>query len=186
MIRTALVAALPLALVACGQSETPPTGNDRQAAAPVNERVARAKIVVDANGLVSKGADPLRFGARRAQVDAFARKAFGAAPETSRNEECGAGPMEFSRYGPLQLAFQDDNFAGWFLRAGEGVVTSDGIAPGTTTLESLKLERQVQQLDTTVEGEFQYTTAGYGTITGFAEPDGTITGLQAGVSCVFP
>ena len=65
------------------------------------------------------------------------------------------------------------------------MVTSDGVAPGITSLESLKLERQVQELDTTLDGEFQYTSADYGTITGFADPDGTITGLAAGVTCFF-
>ena len=185
MIRNSLLIALPLALVACGKSEEPPAAEATQASAPLEQRLAGARLVVDANGLAAKGEEGPRFGAARAEVDGLAEKAFGAAGETSRNEECGAGPMEFSQYGPLQVAYQDGNFAGWFLRAGEGVVTSDGIAPGTTTLEALQLERQVQQLNTTLEGEFQYTTADYGTITGFAEPDGTITALQAGGSCFF-
>ncbi|HCJ20736.1 MAG TPA: hypothetical protein DHV64_04225, partial [Erythrobacter sp.] len=108
-----------------------------------------------------------------------------AAPAKSRNEECGAGPMDFSQFGPLQIAYLDGSFAGWFVRAGEGVVTADGIAPGVTTLDALQDERQVQQLDTTLEGEFQYTTGDYGTITGFAAPDGSIDALQAGISCFF-
>jgi hypothetical protein len=186
MIRKTLIIALPLALAACGQTATP---NDPVAAATAtpggaNPRLESASIIVDANGVGAKGA-PLRFGTAREDVDAALEKAFGSPPETSRNEECGAGPMDFSKFGPLQVGYQEGKLAGWFLGKGAGVVTSDGIAPGATTLESLKLERQVKQLDTTLDGEFQYVTADYGTITGFAEPDGTITGLAAGVTCFF-
>ena len=146
--------------------------------------LADAKIVVDANGVGAKG-DPMRFGTLRTDVDHTLESAFGSAPNTTRNDECGAGPMEFSQFGPLQVGYQDEKLAGWFLGKGQGVVTSDGVAPGITSLESLKLERQVQELDTTLDGEFQYTSADYGTITGFADPDGTITGLAAGVTCFF-
>ncbi|KZX88432.1 hypothetical protein A3718_17645, partial [Erythrobacter sp. HI0019] len=134
---------------------------------------------------LSAGGETLGFSTPRAEVDALAEQAFGAAPAKSRNEECGAGPMDFSQFGPLQIAYLDGSFAGWFLRAGEGVVTADGIAPGVTTLDALQDERQVQQLDTTLEGEFQYTTGDYGTITGFAAPDGSIDARQAGFSCFF-
>lgn len=188
MIRPSIFLALPLALAACGQSEssTPREGSASTSAPTAGSAAAvgKAKIIVDANGVGTKGA-PLQFGAERTAVDAALAKAFGSQPQTSRNEECGAGPMDFSQYGPLQVGYQDGKLAGWFLRKGEGVVTSDGVAPGVTTMESLGLERQVQKLDTTLEGEFQYTAADYGTITGFAEPDGTITGLAAGVTCFF-
>ena len=65
------------------------------------------------------------------------------------------------------------------------MVTSDGVHPGTTTLEGLKLERQVRELDTRLEGEFEYTTNDFGTITGFAEDGEKVTALQAGISCFF-
>lgn len=183
MIRSALLLALPLALAACGQSETAPepTGS----VAPGGDLLADALVVVDANGLGAKGVEPLRFGMPREQVDAAFAKAFGAQGEPSHNEECGAGPMEFSQFGPLQVGYLDGRLAGWFLGEGEGVATSDGVVPGLTTLEMLALEHQVQQLDSTLEGAFQYTTGDYGTITGFADPDGTITGLAAGVTCFF-
>ena len=142
-------------------------------------------IVVDANGLGAKGEEPLRFGAPRDEVDKAIEAAFGAAPGTSSNEECGAGPMEFSQFGPLQIAYMDGSFAGWFLRQGEGMATSDGVRPGETTFVDIKRERQVRELDTTLPGEFQYTTADYGTITGFAEDGETVTALQAGISCFF-
>ena len=52
-------------------------------------------------------------------------------------------------------------------------------------IDTLKRERQVRALDTTLEGEFEYTAADYGTITGFAEDGELVSGLQAGISCFF-
>ena len=181
-----IVFALPLslALAACGQSEPAPEPVETAPlAASVN--LSDVVIVVDANGLGAKGEEPLRFGAPRDEVDKAIEAAFGAAPGTSSNEECGAGPMEFSQFGPLQIAYMDGSFAGWFLRQGEGMATSDGVRPGETTFVDIKRERQVRELDTTLPGEFQYTTADYGTITGFAEDGETVTALQAGISCFF-
>ncbi|MEG9267998.1 hypothetical protein [Qipengyuania sp. Mu-71] len=184
MIRRALLLALPLALAACGQSEPAPEPVETASSA-ASVDLSDVLIVVDANGLGAKDAQPLRFGAPRAEVDQAIETAFGAAPGTSSNEECGAGPMEFSQFGPLQIAYMDGSFAGWFLREGEGMATSDGVRPGETTFADLKRERQVRELDTTLPGEFQYTTADYGTITGFAEDGETVTALQAGISCFF-
>ncbi|MDG5751031.1 hypothetical protein P8R33_07940 [Qipengyuania sp. XHP0211] len=182
-MKRALLIALPLALVGCGGSEaSDDLGAD---VISVDERIADAKIVVSADGVGARGSEPLRFGATREEVDVMAAQAFGSQGEESSNEECGAGPMDFSQYGPLQLAFLDGKFAGWFLREGDAVATSDGVRPGVSTLDALKGERQVQELDTTLEGEFQYTTADYGTITGFADEAGNIDALQAGVSCFF-
>ena len=152
---------------------------------PLIEQYDHALVVVDANGLGAKGDEPLRFGAAREEVDKAIEAAIGSAPERSSNDECGAGPMEFSQFGPLQIAYMDDEFRGWFLREGEGVATSDGVRPGATTLDTLKRERQVRALDTTLDGEFEYTAADYGTITGFAEDGELVSGLQAGISCFF-
>jgi len=191
MIRTAPLIALPLLLLACsGGPEDAATSVDREGTEaaltnPSIEQFDDAVVVVDANGLGPKGEEPLRFGAPRAEVDSAIEAAFGSAPERSSNDECGAGPMEFSQFGPLQIAYMDDEFRGWFLREGEGVATSDGVRPGTTTLVSLKRERQVRALDTSLEGEFEYTAADYGTITGFAEDGELVSGLQAGISCFF-
>ena len=180
MMRKSLLLALPLALAACGET---PTESEPIAASA--DPVEHAKVLVDANGLGPAGAEPFRFGTARADVDAAIGDALGIAAEKSRNAECGAGPMDFSQFGPLQIAYMDGELRGWFLREGEGVATSDGVQPGTTTFDGLELEKRVRELDTTLEGEFEYTTADYGTITGFAEDGETVTALQAGISCFF-
>ncbi|MXO50281.1 hypothetical protein GRI42_03070 [Erythrobacter gaetbuli] len=189
MIRHSLpLAALALALAACGEAETAPTdeATSGEQQAPAADRFEGTKLVVNANGVAGASADSamvLRFGSPRADVEKLAESAWGTAGETSRQEECGAGPMDFVSYGPLQLAFQDDKFSGWFLQTGEGVATSDGIRPGVT-IDALKSERQVREIESTLPGEFEYTTGDFGTIRGFSE-QGTITGLQAGLSCFF-
>lgn len=190
MIRPTLLLALAASLAACG-SETQTADEVATADAtqspttnPLIERFDKAVIVVDANGVGPKGAETFRFGTARGDVDPALAKAFGAEGEQGENFDCGAGPMQFSSYGPLQVAYQDGKLAGWYLRAGDRMATSDGVQPGTTTLEGLKGERQLRELDTSLPGEFEYTTADYGTIGGFSE-DGVITSLHAGMTCFF-
>ena len=192
---------LPLALLAslaaCGSSDDsdgPPSPEANRAdsaprpAAPFPD----AAIVVGADGIAVQGGKALSFGSPRAEVDAYAAQRFGAAAKTGSNAECGAGPMEFSSYGPLQLLFQDGKLGGWYLAKGDSgarrIVTVDGIAPGTT-MDALGAERQVRPItDSTLDGEFEYLSATGGMITGFYEGDvrsGTITGLSAGLNCFF-
>ena len=182
MIRSVLpLAALALALAACGEAQDPQPVETEAA-----DRFADARLIVNANGIAGaseESAMVLRFGSPRADVERMAEAAWGSAGEISRQEECGAGPMDTAAYGPLKLLFLDDKFSGWFLDGGEGVVTADGIRVGAT-LDALKSERQVREIDSTLPGEFDYTSGDFGTIGGFA-PEGTITSLHAGVTCFF-
>ncbi|MGI8943532.1 MAG: hypothetical protein ACR2FJ_04730, partial [Qipengyuania sp.] len=127
MMRIGAILTVSLALVACGSAESEPAQpveNSRPGTNPLLERFDDVVLVVDANGLGGYQKEPLRFGAAREDVEAVAAAAFDSAGETSRNEECGAGPMDFSQHGPLSIAYQYGRFAGWFLREGKGVVTS--------------------------------------------------------------
>ena len=197
MIRKSILVALPLALAACGSDQ--PAGEPSPEANSAADSAPRpavpfpvAALVLSPDGLAVKGGKPLTFGTPRAAVDEFAAARFGAAARTGRNEECGAGPMEFSSYGPLQLLFQDGKFGGWYLARDSAearrVVTVDGIAPGTS-MAALTAERQVRAIDdSTLDGEFEYLSATGGMITGLYEGDvrsGTITGLSAGLNCFF-
>ena len=190
MIKKSLLLALAVSLAACGnETQTAdeiaaPDATQSPTTNPLIERFDKAVIVVDANGVGPKGATPFRFGTARGDVDPALAKAFGAPAEQGENFDCGAGPMQFSSYGPLQVAYQDGKLAGWYLRAGDRMATSDGVQPGTTTMDGLMDERQVREINTTLPGEFEYTTADYGTIGGFAE-NGVITSLHAGMTCFF-
>lgn len=186
-----------VALASCGSDRDaqPQDGAEQSGERPDSPMVTRyddLAAVVDANGASPYEGEAIQFGAPREEVDTAFEQAFGSTPERSTNEECGAGPMAFSRFGPLQLGFMDGRFAGWYLQESsiggeggkDGVATSDGVRPGVTLLSDLKSERPVRELNTTIDGEFQYETMDYGTITGFADGD-RIVGLQAGIGCVF-
>ena len=86
------------------------------------------------------------------------------------------------------MSYQDNRFVGWYLGTGEGAVTSDGIAVGST-MAALRDERPVQMIaDSTLEGEFQYQTGDAGMITGFFDgspTDGKVKALAAGINCFF-
>ena len=182
MIRKALLFVLPFALAACGSLE-----ETEEPAADTNDVWETATLVVGENGLQKRYGDGMAvasFGGSRESADKLLEIAFETVPERSSNEECGAGPMEFSGVGPLQVAFQDDRFVGWFLRETGDVMTIDGVQPGVTKLSDLKREFQVREIDSTLPGEFEFTTSQYGTIRGFSEGD-DITALQAGMSCFF-
>lgn len=196
MMRTASLLAISLLLVACGDEPSTKVAGSETSTKPatnplIEERVGQAKIVVDANGLSNGGSGPrtsVRFGAPRAEVDALVEKALKAEGERSSNAECGAGAMDFTDIGPLQIAYQDGKFVGWYLDDGEGVATSDGVVPGMA-LAQLKEWRMVRVItDSTLEGEFEYQTGDGGMITGFFEgsqDDGKVVALQAGFNCFF-
>ena len=185
-----------LSLAACGERrEEAPSPSPRTAAATLPDadaRVREAAIVVDANGLSNGGSgsrNALRFGAPRAEVDKLVESALDRPASSSENSDCGAGPMEFSEAGPLQVAYQDGKFVGWYLSGSGGdVITSDGVRPGIA-LAQVQEWRPVRVIaDSTLEGEFEYQTRDGGVITGFFEgsqSDGRIVALQAGLNCFF-
>jgi hypothetical protein len=150
------------------------------------------KAVLDAEGVAFDSragkTTEFDFGAPRAEVDAIAERMLGKPDELSENAECGAGPMQFSRYGPLTLNFQDDRLVGWVAREGDQVVTTDGIRPGTL-MRDLKVARSARMIEgSTLDGEFDYLAADGHTIGGFAKGEGRdakIDSLYAGVNCFF-
>jgi len=141
-----LCALAVLLLVGCHQQDRSPkaTAHAADKTSPVARPKPINKAVLDAEGVTfDSPAGKTRefdFGADRPEVEALAQRMFGAPDEQTANDECGAGPMEFSRYGPLTLNFQDGKLAGWLAREGPQVVTSDGIHPGTL-MRDLKVAR---------------------------------------------
>ena len=181
----AAIAALAL-LAGCGRAPAPAPAKPSTPAA----RTA-TKAVLETDGIIfdppgGKTAE-FMFGIPRAQVERVATRWFGN-PETSANAECGAGPMEFARYGPLTLNFADGKFVGWLAEEGPQVVTADGIAPGKM-MRDLKVARAARMIPgSTLEGEFEYIAADGKPIGGFlkgAGRDARIVSLYAGTNCFF-
>ena len=194
VLRAMLLAAC-LLVIGCNQPEpsepkqdSTPTASPAQATPPKPV----SKAVLDAGGIIfdvpGGKTGGLSFGTSRARIDQLATLAFGPPDEQSSNDECDAGPMEFSRYGPLTLNFRDGKLVGWLAREGPQVVTSDGIRPGAR-MRDLKVARSARMIeDSTLEGEFEYLAADGRTIGGFTKGEGrdaTIDSLYAGVNCFF-
>ena len=152
---------------------------------------AATKAVLESDGIIfdppgGKTAE-FMFGIPRIQVERVATRWL-AQPEISANGECGAGPMEFTRYGPLTLNFAQGKFVGWLAEEGPQVVTADGIAPGKM-MRDLKVARAARMIPgSTLEGEFEYVAADGKPIGGFvkgAGRDARIVSLYAGTNCFF-
>jgi len=139
-------------------------------------------ILVDA--VEGRGAaTSLDFGMAQASVLAAMGEDF-PAPAVSTNAECGAGPMQFARFGALTLNFLAGELAGWRADRADNLVTSDGIRPGIM-LEQLQTERPVELANSTLEGEFDYQSPDGGLIGGFTDRQGTVLSLHAGTQCFF-
>ncbi|WP_120715782.1 aspartate-semialdehyde dehydrogenase [Tsuneonella amylolytica] len=171
-------------------SQTPATSAPPRAASTVAPSQVRHAIV-DARGLAI-GRNPgtatyFAFGTPRAAVEK-AGDAWLGKGERSANGECGAGPMEFTRYGELTLNYLDKRLTGWFLKAEPQAVTSDGIRPGAR-LRDLRITRSVSiEEGSTLDGEFEYLAADGHPIRGFLKGEGrdrTVESLYAGTNCFF-
>ncbi|MGN3973031.1 aspartate-semialdehyde dehydrogenase [Tsuneonella sp. SYSU-LHT278] len=194
-----------LALAGCQQENRgdAPGAAAAASAAPSAEATASAtasaaarrgqsrRAVLDAGGVAigrNPGtADHFAFGSPRATVEG-ASDAWLGDPERSANAECGAGPMEFTRYGGLTLNWQNGRLVGWLAEADPAVVTDDGIRPGTL-FRDLEVARSARyRKDSTLPGEFDYLAADGREIGGFvsgAGRDAVIESLYAGVNCFF-
>lgn len=155
-------------------------------APPAAVREDAPPVTVSSTGLaIGKGDErtALTFGMAQEEAIAAMRQARGM-PQITRNQECGAGVMDFAKFGPLTLNFMGGKLAGWRTEGDVGIVTVDGMRTGLT-LDDVRSERSVEELDSTLGGEFQYAAADGGTIGGFVGAGGKITSLHAGTNCFF-
>jgi hypothetical protein len=151
-------------------------------------------LALDADGLrfvtaEAGGTSLLAFGAERGQVEQAVQRATGALPERFVGEECPAGPTQFTRFGELQLAFQDERWIGWALNGEDEHTTIDGIGFGTTRREA-EASRAVTAIpESTLGDEFILESAKRDSAIGglFSGPggDARIEYLWAGVACNF-
>lgn len=132
----------------------------------------------------------LSFGLPFEEAIAILGRVQHAAASRSRNEDCGAGPVDFATWSDgLAALGQDGRFVGWRLDAGQSpggpsssATTVNGIGIG---LERSELE-SIQVIEVTSGSLGTEFAAGdlYGLLAS-AAPDARITHLWAGVSCNF-
>ncbi|MEQ8446054.1 MAG: hypothetical protein RIB57_09225 [Pelagibacterium sp.] len=113
-----------------------------------------------------------------------ATKLWGDPAEQGRMEECGAGPIDFARFGnDVILHFQDETFVGWSASAESSASFANGLAIGVPVM---KLEAMAGPVET-FESSLGYEFAGEN-LFGVAAGPGTkaeIEVLWSGISCVF-
>lgn len=191
--RTALALAAVLAVAACDRSQPPaPAEPAAPAATPADPAagptVADGGLAIEAEGLRlfddTGAARAIPFGTPQATaISAVAASVGGAAPEVTTNSECGAGATQFAQFSNgLQLLFQNGQFQGWFVGKA-GVTTVDGMGVGSTRA-SIEDSRAIEmQTDSTLGDEF--TSGDIGGFLSDGTPQGTVSGLYAGLTCFF-
>ena len=189
-------------LAACKPADKPPADDTAvPSAPPVPEAkadgpaAATTAVALDAEGLrfVDKNtgrASLLAFGVPREQAENALANVTGKADDRSDNNECGAGPMAFTRFDAMTLNFQDGKFVGWFLGNEKGAKdysTPSGIGIGTTRAKAKQSVTITDIEDSTLGEEFSIGTGG--TVVGgmFAEPGDAakVDALFAGANCFF-
>jgi len=192
MIRTASLIALPFLLLACSSEPTEDVttvdleGGEAPNTNPLIERFDDVVIVVNADGLGVHQQAPLRFGSPRSEVDGAVEAAFGSAGITSRNEECGAGPMTFATFDQFVANFQDDRFVGWMVNGPSeraSFTGPDGVALGMSAADLRKLSTYAAFEDSTLGEEF--TVGGNEMLVSGLIEDNQVAVLWGGVACNF-
>ena len=200
-MRNMMALAMVALLAACKPAAEKAPAPAEVSASPVPETKADGPaagttvISLDGEGLrfidkSSGKASLLAFGVPRAQAETALANVAGQADDRSTNDECGAGPMQFTRYDAMTLNFQDDKFVGWFLGNEPGAAafsTTSGIAIGSTRARAAESVSIIDVEDSTLGEEFTIGS-GENVVGGmFAAPGDAakIDALFAGVNCFF-
>lgn len=147
-------------------------------------------VMVDSEGLFVRrfdlGADErLPFGTAKDDIVSYLSRYLGSPAPLERNEECGAGALEFRRFGPLTLAFKSEAFAGWSMRGDVGEPRSVAVSlpDGTRAGDPPEaLEGGFKRFAGSTLGE-EYVGGGVTAV--LDEPGERIDVLMGGVNCVF-
>ncbi|MBD3728417.1 MAG: aspartate-semialdehyde dehydrogenase [Sphingomonadales bacterium] len=174
---------LALACTACNPAGNPPDPAKGEAAAPTGTAapVALADGALNAGGISiagAKGDIQVAFGTARAAAEVALVPLLGEPKSRDHNDECGAGPMDFSHYGTLTLNFQDDKFVGWSANGAPWL-------PGETRGD---LAAQVKMQDDSTLGEEFVMGEGNAIVSGLFDGEGAgakVTDLWAGTGCIF-
>ena len=191
----ALVAVCVLAAAGCTGSEQgdqSTNGQSASAAAPAPaqgaEKLSEPRLLLDGGGLVvenrSGSARKIAFGSPASAAVAAVAEIFGPPLSVETLEECGAGPLQVSRFAALTIAAQDGKFAGWSLDNRDKPplpTTALGIGIGSSRRE-LEEAQPVETFESSLGQEFNANGLA-GLLDGKGET-AKITHLWAGATCV--
>lgn len=188
-----LALAAALALTGCqqaagGEQATQGLGEVRD-----SQRAFQDVILLHADGLEVTGATGtyLAFNSPREAVERELARALGPIVDRSRNEECGAGPIDSTSFpGGLTLNFQMGRLEGWYLARGTGtsalgeIVTVEGVTVGSSQ-SALKAITPLNQVEESTLGEEFTTGSGIGGLLDTIDGTKTVAALYSGTTCFF-
>jgi hypothetical protein len=127
------------------------------------------------------------FGMPRAEIVAAVAAIRGPATRSDTNEDCAAGRMEFTRFGPLTLNFHSGRFVGWSLmgpRAAPPIEEEYGFGIGTPRAALSDGDAGEARIERTLLG-VEFDAGGIHGRLGSDAPDAVVTFLWAGTDCAF-
>ena len=147
-------------------------------------------VMVDAEGLFIRVYDigqdvRLDFGTPRDDIISYLSRYLGTPGPVARNEECGAGPMEFRRFGKLELNFQTETFVGWSLQDIDGAEKSVGISLADGTRPGDPAQMITDRLEAVEDSTLGSEYFGSGVTALIDEDTDTVELLMSGTNCVF-
>jgi hypothetical protein len=189
---TLLSACASVAIAGCGQAEQAdePVRQAREPAkVPAPATIPqRPKLMLDGRGLVMSDAQgrkrTIAFDSPASEAVAAATQLYGEPAKVETLEECGAGPLQISRFPGLTLAAQDGEFVGWWLDDNAKPplpTTAAGIGIGSSR-EALQRAHKVQAHESSLGDEF--TADGIAGLTDGPGKQAKITHLWAGATCI--
>lgn len=197
-LKSLLPLGLGLALVAATTACSYATPAPQSAVALSGEDSVRARAGLNGQELrlipggLASGAPGLHtnrlfeFGQPKAVILAAVAAIRGPATGSDGNGECGAGPMDFTRFGTLTLNFQNGRFVGWSLDGPPAVPPIEeemGLGIGTARAD-LDGDREPARIETSTLG-VEFDAGGIHGLLSSSAPDSTVTHLWAGTNCQF-
>ena len=179
-----------LATAACG-SPTEHASSQPFATEATVEGADQQTLRVNGTGVgLAKNSEiqSIGFGASRGEVDGALSAALGTEPEKMANDECGAGPMEFSKYrGNFTVSFQDETFVGWFLDGTDFDMIASGmdVAIGDPIEKFTQLHAAISDQESTLGSEWFSEADGIGAFAASGEDGETVESMYAGANCFF-
>lgn len=183
-LRSILPAVL-LVLVACGGDDDPEVATETTTTTTaVSEE---AVLHVEPDGLLV-GEESFPFGSKGPVVIDAVRDVLGKGEE-GEEPDCPPGPATFAHFDApesgLLLTLQEDALVGWTIDEGSELTTAAGIGIGSTRAEIEAAYGPVEVLTDSTLGIEVYIEDGISALLDASTPDGVVTALWAGASCIY-
>lgn len=180
-MRTPLLAFAALTLAACDSGVPPPGQEPLRTSTP---QVAADEVQLRTDGLVA-GVERFYFAAGRNEVDGALTSVIGEPFATASNEECGAGPLEMTRFrGGLMVQYERGYLVGWIFERDErgsspSISVAGDVQLGTPLVEAEAADGFVLIENSTLGTEFTLGDK----MGGLVGEDGKVSALYSGKQC---